>query len=179
MNRPVIMVILLLISACAYAEDTVTPLPPEAQKVVDKHDAGMEAAKKAYDIAVAKVKADAIKGLEPVVTKLTKAGNLEGALAVKAKIESLAPAVSTEKPRLILISVKYGVEGRTVDLTKHMKTKIVDGMLNFANDDSTNGALEDPAPGATKSFFITYTLDGKNQKTEAFPKHSAIKLGHE
>jgi len=86
--RTLITYVLLLITACAFAEDP--PLPPDAQKVIDKQTIALEAAKKAYDAAVAKANADAAKGLEPVVVKLTKAGDLNGALAVKAAMEKIA-----------------------------------------------------------------------------------------
>jgi hypothetical protein len=94
--RKVVMQFLLplLFAVWAFAEDPVAPLPPEAQRVMDKHEAALDAAKRAYEIAVAKANADAAKALEPIMVKFTKAGKLEDALAVKAAMEKMAAPVN-------------------------------------------------------------------------------------
>jgi len=73
-------------AAAGQSEDK---LPPEAKKAIAKYDAAVEVAKKAYDAAVAKARDQALKELGPIQSSETKKGNLELALAVKARIDEL------------------------------------------------------------------------------------------
>lgn len=64
-------------------------LPPEAQKVMAKYDATVDAAKKVYEAAVAKAKEQATKELKPIQQAEVRKGNLDTAMAIKAKLEEL------------------------------------------------------------------------------------------
>lgn len=68
---------------------TQEKLPPEAQKIVDKAEVALEAAKKTYDEACAKIKAQEAKDLQQIQDQLSKKGNTDGAASVKKKIEEL------------------------------------------------------------------------------------------
>lgn len=68
-------ILLILVAFSAFAGDE---LPPAAKKIIDQRDAAIE---KANETAIA--------ALEKVLVDLTKKGDLDGALAVRAKIESL------------------------------------------------------------------------------------------
>jgi hypothetical protein len=80
-------VILVLIALVAWAADPVQSLPPDAAKIQAEHDATVAKLKAAYDTGVAKADQDAAKKMEPVVTKLTKAGDLKGAIATQAVLD--------------------------------------------------------------------------------------------
>lgn len=170
-----IILLVLIISVWSAEPPVGKPLPSEVQKVLDSRESAAAKAKDAYDVAIAKVNTEAIKAMEKAVSNRTKAGDLEGAMAGK-KIMDGWKVTDKADSKVEIISVKYGIEGNTIDLTKFLKSKVVDGAINFANNDSTNAALEDPAPGSTKSFFVTYRVDGK-VISEVFPKHSPIKIG--
>jgi hypothetical protein len=83
--------LLSLLAFALFAADPpdakVPPLPPEAQRVVDEHDAAAAKAKQAYDVAMAKINADAIKKMESVVVKVTKVGDLKAANATQAVLD--------------------------------------------------------------------------------------------
>lgn len=157
-------------------------LPADAQRIVDKTDAALEAAKRVYDEQVSKLRANEIKDLTRAKDAATSRKDLDGALAVKARIDKIneeenVDLLSAASRTLIILSAKYGTESHAIDLTKLIRSKVVNGSLNFANDDSTNADLEDPAPGATKSFTVIYSLDGKTQVTATFAKNHPIKIG--
>jgi len=69
------------------------PLPTDAQKVVSSADAKLEALRKSYEEACARVKAQEMKDLQRIHDAIEK-GNPAGAAAIKAKIDVLAADVS-------------------------------------------------------------------------------------
>lgn len=77
-------------SSVAWAADPSPTLPAEAAKVIATHDKALAAAKAAYDAAVARADATAVKALDPIVVKLTRAGDLKGATAAMALRDELA-----------------------------------------------------------------------------------------
>jgi hypothetical protein len=82
-----ILAILFLASACLWAADPT--LPPEAAKVVTETEAAVEKARLVFEAAKNKAEAEAAAKLEKIQVALTKKGDLDGALAVKAKVEEL------------------------------------------------------------------------------------------
>lgn len=69
------------------------PLPPDAQKIVTAADAKLEALRKSYEEACARVKAQELKDLQRIHDAIEK-GNPAGAGAIKTKIDTLAADVS-------------------------------------------------------------------------------------
>ena len=67
-------------------------LPADAKQIVAKADARLEALRKSYEEACAKVKAQEIRDLQRVYDA-TKSGDPAGATAVKAKIDALSSDV--------------------------------------------------------------------------------------
>jgi hypothetical protein len=67
-------------------------LPPAAQEIVTKADAKLEALRKSYEEACAKVKAQEVKDLQRVHDAVKK-GDAAGAGAIKAKIDALSADV--------------------------------------------------------------------------------------
>lgn len=164
-----------VVIAAAHAVDP--PLPADVQKTLDEHAKAVEVAKKAYDAAVAKADTDATKKLQGALIAATKKGDLDTANAIKGKLDGLTPKTDVlGNAGLVIVSAKYGVEGRWFDATKFVQAKVKDGALKFTNDEDGTAGLPDPAPGATKVFLITYTLNGA-QKVESFTKHAVINLG--
>ena len=88
--RKLVFLALMIPMSTAFAEDA--KMPADAQKVIDKYEASVEVARKAFDAAVAKARDQALKDLKPIQTAETKKGNLESALLVKAKIDELISA---------------------------------------------------------------------------------------
>lgn len=68
-------------------------LPPDAQQVIQKADAKLDALKKSYEEACAKVKLQELRDLQRIHDAIEK-GNPTGAAAVQAKIDVLAADVS-------------------------------------------------------------------------------------
>ncbi len=64
---------------------------------------------------------------------------------------------------LKIIRGYYGVQGRTVNVTELLRSRIRDGVLNFV---VTNGALGgDPAIGADKLLIVIYRYQGQESAT--------------
>lgn len=69
------------------------PMPPDAQKIVTAADAKLEALRKSYEEACARVKAQEMKDLQRIHDAIVK-GNPGGAATVKAKIDVLSADVT-------------------------------------------------------------------------------------
>lgn len=69
------------------------PLPQDAQKIIATADAKLEALRKSYEEACAKIKAQELKNLQRIHDSIEK-GNPAGAAAIKEKIDTLAADVS-------------------------------------------------------------------------------------
>ena len=69
------------------------PMPQDAQKIIASANARLDALKKSYDEACAKVKAQELRDLQRIHDAIMK-GNAAGAAAIKAKIDVLAADVS-------------------------------------------------------------------------------------
>jgi hypothetical protein len=92
--KSLLTVLLVLVPLYAFAQDA--KMPAEAKKIIDKYDAAVEVAKKAYDATVAKARDQALKDLKPIQTSETKKGNLDGAILVKNKIDELLVSSSLD-----------------------------------------------------------------------------------
>jgi hypothetical protein len=97
MHTPVLFLVPLLagwigVSVASAAEAAHGPasLPPEAQKLVDGYQAAVAKAVARTRQDIAKERDAVIPALQQEKDAQTKAGNLEAALAIKAKIEALA-----------------------------------------------------------------------------------------
>lgn len=77
---------------CALVMLLQDPLPADAQQIVSKADAKLEALRKAYEASCAQVKAQAIKDLQRTHDSIKK-GDPAGAAAVKTKIDALSADV--------------------------------------------------------------------------------------
>lgn len=69
------------------------PLPPDAQQIVTKADAKIDALRKAYEEACAKVKLQELRDLQRIHDSIKK-GDPAGGAAVKAKIDALSSDVA-------------------------------------------------------------------------------------
>jgi hypothetical protein len=69
------------------------PIPQDAQKVIAQADTKLEALRKSYEEACAKVKAQELKDLQRIHDAIEK-GNPAAAGAIKAKIDTLAADVT-------------------------------------------------------------------------------------
>lgn len=174
-------VILLLIALVAWAADPTQPLPAEVIKIQAEHDAAVSKAKAAFDQAVAKADQEAVKKLEPVVTKFTKAGDLKSAVAAQSVLDgwtsNSSDLLANGGGKITVITARYGIEGRWVDATKFLRSKIKDGNLHLLVNDDVHSVLGDPAGGQVKSFVIVYSLGNSEKKTATFAKGEMIDLG--
>jgi hypothetical protein len=78
---------LILISTCAICAD----LPQDAQTLVNSEGMQELAAKSEFDAKVAKLRKELIPKLQKAQEAATKKGDLDGAVAIKAKLAELAP----------------------------------------------------------------------------------------
>lgn len=69
------------------------PMPQDAQKIITQADAKLEALRKSYEEACAKVKAQELKDLQRIHDAIVK-GNPGGAATIQTKIDVLAADVS-------------------------------------------------------------------------------------
>jgi hypothetical protein len=64
---------------------------------------------------------------------------------------------------LRIVGAYYGVQGRTVNVTELLRSRVHDGMLSFV---VTNGALGgDPAAGVDKTLIVVYRYQGTETAT--------------
>jgi hypothetical protein len=89
--KSLLIAMLVLAPLYAFAQDA--KMPAEAKKVIDKYEASVEVARKAFDAAVAKARDQALKDLKPIQTAETKKGNLDGAMLVKSKVDELTSEI--------------------------------------------------------------------------------------
>jgi hypothetical protein len=64
---------------------------------------------------------------------------------------------------LRIIRAYYGIQGRTVNVTDLLRSRVRDGALNFAVTNSAFGG--DPAVGADKYLIVIYRYQGKEAAT--------------
>ena len=64
---------------------------------------------------------------------------------------------------LHIIRAYYGVQGRTVNVTELLRSRVRDGGLNFVVTNSALGG--DPAPGADKMLIVIYRFQGTETAT--------------
>lgn len=76
----------LAILACWAGEDK---LPPDAQAAIDKADKAISVIQSKADAEISKVRQDMIKALTKAQEAATKKGDLNAALAIKAKIDEV------------------------------------------------------------------------------------------
>lgn len=112
------LILLTLISCCCFAADPSPAVPPEVAKIVAEHDAVVAKAKAAFDAACVKADQDAAKKLEPVVVKLTKAGDLKGATAGQAVLEGWkgGEAEQNNDPKVAAVVGKWKRGAATVTI---------------------------------------------------------------
>ena len=89
--KSLLIAILVLVPLYAFAQDA--KMPTEAKKVIDKYEASVEVARKAFDSVVAKARDQALKDLKPIQVSETKKGNLDGAMLVKGKVDELTAEI--------------------------------------------------------------------------------------
>lgn len=84
----ILLSMLLAVSHGWAADGDLTKIPPSAQAILDQAEKAIGRNRVAYDDANGKSLADAEKGLKAELEKMTKAGKLEEALAIKKTLES-------------------------------------------------------------------------------------------
>jgi hypothetical protein len=84
--------------ASGSTSDSTSKMPFSAQQQITHEQQEEAQAKALYDGQVAKLHAELIKKLKLCQASATKAGDLDGALAIKAEIASLAPPAVAEVP---------------------------------------------------------------------------------
>jgi hypothetical protein len=116
--RLILLLALFLISSLLGADEAPPPskLPPDAVKAVAKADADIVAIRRALIVQLQKSQAEA-----------TKKGDLDGALAVKGKIEEIGkevPAKAAPPPAPLVLQGSYAFDFHTghrgkLDVRKH------------------------------------------------------------
>ncbi len=85
----ILILALLAMRCCASEAAPDLQLPPDATKIVSAYDEAAARIQSKADADLAKERDKARKALTAVQEKVTKAGNLDGALAIKAMIAKL------------------------------------------------------------------------------------------
>jgi len=154
-------------------EKKEVPLPPA---VVNAENAALAAADKARSVYIKAVEAE-VKKLQAALEKekqaATKAGNLELAMAIKAKQEAMtvdavvaliderdaknSDLLGGKTDDLVIISASYGAANKWVDVTEKLKGFSDGKTLTIKAGDFGMG---DPAPQVRKEMRIEYTIRG-------------------
>lgn len=158
-------------------------LSPEMQRAVKYHKDTCAKAREDYLEAVKKSQ-DLLRGrIEREIKNVTRRGDLEEALALKAELERLeqetAPIdilgnpieklVEVPAKGLFIINATYGAGENIVDVTEHVRKMVKNNTLEVtAHHSSFN--IDDPAHKQTKSMTIEYSLDGEKKSVHAKEK---------
>lgn len=95
--RSFLTILVVLTTSLASAADEASKLPPAAQAAVDRYTADVAKIKKDADDATVKRAAELAKLLAGIQDTVTKKGDLEGALAIKAEVATLPKAAEVKK----------------------------------------------------------------------------------
>ena len=74
--------------------------------------------------------------------------------------QKLQLAAPVERGELVIESAYYGVEGRIVDVTRELASRVTGGRLTTRAGNELYG---DPAPGVAKSLTVTYVWNGERR----------------
>lgn len=75
---------------------------------------------------------------------------------------------------LIILSARYGADGRTVDLTQQLRSLVRDDHLYVTADNRLAGT--DPAPGRVKSLWVTYRIGRGAQQQVVVDEERSLRL---
>jgi hypothetical protein len=69
-----------------------------------------------------------------------------------------------ERTQLTIHDAYYGIENRRIDVTGVLQSLVRDGRLEMRVENATVGG-SDPAPGITKTLWVTYSLNGQRPQS--------------
>ena len=121
--------VLLAISTFTFAGDP--PLTPDASKALADYQKAEENAKVEFEKRVGVARDKAVTALQAAMTKATRAGDLTGALAIKAEVDKLAGPSAPTPPNKVEIS-----HAEAIALNKAIKAgQITDEQWNAIGSD--------------------------------------------
>jgi len=144
------MAVLALVAIAGYSEDAKETKEPSE----------LTAAKKAYaeqiDRVTAPVRSKQVALLQKLQKQLAAKGDLAGATMVQTELNRVVvPSVG-----LFIRKATYGFDSSEVDVTRKVREKVKNNVLDVVVDNSlTDG---DPSPGHHKILTIEYVLDGNS-----------------
>lgn len=77
--------------------------------------------------------------------------------------------------RLQILSAKYGAGRRQVDVTGRVQSLVTNGSINVRVSNGSM-AVGDPAPGASKNLFVSYSVGKGARQTRTVPEGSYLTL---
>lgn len=170
MLRLILMIIGLTAACdpyCLFADESPpSKLPADSAKLLVKADADIMVIRKTLVVALQKSQEIA-----------TKKGDLDGALAIKAKVEELTKQIPVPvKAAAPVISVQKATWGgeiggpTTRDVTAVFNSALANGPVTLQN--TLFGF--DPAPNASKVLTVTFTKSTGRIVTKTFPENSIV-----
>jgi len=152
--------LILAISAICFAGEA---LPASTANAVKAYDAEMAKAKAEYDKRDEAAKKVLVVALKKSQDAETKAGNLEGALAIKKRIEELTPNLLGG---VEIISAIYDVpNGKNgIDAIKYILEKTENGTKPYIDKDEAWKVIGHPSistPTVPKFFFVKYKINNR------------------
>ncbi len=159
------LALLILICSVGFAEDLTmnVVLPPDAKQAIAS-----------YDAAVAKAKADVIAKLQKAQETATKRGDLDGAMAIKARLAGLGKGETVDLTKykaqdclryktVVFVTATYGKDDRSIDCMPLLRRIAAGEALVIDN----NSLGHDPAPNQEKSAHLEWiSSDGSLHKTD-------------
>lgn len=159
--------------------------PKDVQEALRALKLAEERAHREFENKLFALRAPALEKIKAAQDRVTKEGNLEGALALKRLGDKISAgtAVPVDLVRKDILgnpigatieSVKFGYGEKWKDVTSFMATKVRGGKLEF---DSANAwqlkEVGDPVPGGFKTWVITYREAGV-LKTKVYNQNEKI-----
>ncbi len=141
-------IIVTFLSIHLFAQPAPRPLPPEAAPVFKAYEVDVARAKSVCDKSIDDAKTRTVRAVQPVLDKLTKAGRLDDAIAVKEAAAVLSP----EQPATAgvgkgdLAKTLIGTKWFKQDLRSWTLTLLADGDLT-ASHHSAHGTWTVVGPG--------------------------------
>ena len=153
----------LFCAGAAFAEEPGAKLPADAQSLLNAEALKESLLKSKYEADLAALRKELVPKLQRAQDAATRKGDLDGAMAIKAKVAELDPkgsaaGVVADAP-LTVVKAAYGLDSRS-------GKDVLDAVVGWLkNDDHRKVCNEsfgfDPAPNARKQLFIT-VRDNRN-----------------
>lgn len=148
-SRTLFLLVIIVVAACA------ADLPQDAQSLLNSESLKETALKAKFDADIAALRKELVPKLQKAQEAATKKGDLDGAMAIKAKLAELDPSSGKSDPSapVTIVAAAYGLDQKTgKDVTAMVTGWLKDGSKKRVGNEAFGF---DPAPNAHKQLYLS------------------------